>query len=157
MENNIKTKEQVVRYETWINQDTGETREFAVIDKPYSSDFNFHKIWLNDLAKVLDILGGAKMKVFNYILQNINPYSNEFGGTIREISKECKVASSTVNETILKLVSADFMRKVRTGCYRVNPKMLVKGTHNKRVGLMLKYDELQEGRQLELIENSEEW
>ena len=28
------TKEQTVRYETWINPQTGESREFAVVDKP---------------------------------------------------------------------------------------------------------------------------
>ncbi|MGG6548786.1 UNVERIFIED_CONTAM: replication/maintenance protein RepL, partial [Prevotella sp. 15_C9] len=58
-------KEQTVRYETWVNPQTGESREFAVVDKPYQSDYNFHKVWLNDLAKVMGILGGAKIQVFS--------------------------------------------------------------------------------------------
>jgi predicted transcriptional regulator len=139
-----KTKEVVVRYETWYNSETGEVREFAVVDKPYSSDYNFHKIWLEDLAKVLDILGGAKFKVFSHILKIINPYSNEVGFTNRELEEELKISHSTINEVVKKLTEANFMKKVRVGTYKINPKMLVKGTHDKRIGLMLKYDELNE-------------
>lgn len=144
----VKTKEQAVRYEEWVNKSTGEVREFAVIDKPYQSDFNFHKVWLEDLAKILGILGGQKIAVFNYILKHINPYSNEFGGTMREISEKSEVSLPVVQETIKILITNDFMRKIRTGQYLINSRFLVKGTHNKRVGIMLKYDELNEGRQL---------
>lgn len=162
------TKEQVVRYEEWVNRDTGEVRQFAVIDKPYSSDYNFHKVWLEDLAKVLDVIGGAKIAVFNYILKNINPFSNEVGFTHQEITKSVtyevndkvkKVGRNTVYETVQLLQKADFMRKVRPATYRINPKMLIKGSHNKRVGIMMKYDELNNGKQLSLIENEqiEEW
>ncbi len=137
-----KVKEVVVRYETWCNAETGEVREFAVVDKPYSSDYNFHKIWLEDLAKVLDILGGSKFKVFSHILKIINPFSNEVGFTHDELAEELSISRTTINEVVKKLIEANFMRKVRVATYKINPKMLVKGTHDKRVGLMLKYDEL---------------
>lgn len=151
------TKEQTVRYETWINPQTGESREFAVVDKPYQSDYNFHKVWLNDLAKVMGILGGAKIQVFSWILGEINPYSNEVGFTITEAMENAKVGRNTVIETIQLLIKANFMKKIRACTYRINPKMLVKGSHNRRVGIMLKYDELQE-RQLSLDLNiSENW
>lgn len=151
------TKEQAVRYETWVNPQTGESREFAVIDKPYQSDYNFHKVWLNDLAKVMGILGGAKIQVFSWILGEINPYSNEVSFTITEAMKKTKVSRPTVVETTQLLIKANFMKRVRPCMYRINPKMLVKGSHNRRVGIMLKYDELQE-RQLNLnLELSENW
>lgn len=153
----IKVKEVTVRYEQWLNVETGEQREFAVVDKPYSSDFNFHKLWLEDLAKVLDILGGAKFKAFSHILKIINPYSNEVGFTMEELAKELSISKNTVNEVVSKLIQADFMRKVRPATYKVNPKMLVKGTHDKRVGLMLKYEELNDGRQLSLMPEQSEW
>lgn len=145
----VKEKEVTVRYETWINQQTGEEREFAVVDKPYQSDYNFHKVWLEDLAKVLGILGGAKIKAFSWILGQINPFSNDVGFTFEELSKESKVSKNTAVETVQLLIKADFMRRVRPCQYRVNPKMLVKGTSNKRVGILLKYDELQ-NRQLDI-------
>jgi predicted transcriptional regulator len=143
-----KIKEVVVRYETWCNSETGEIREFAVVDKPYSSDYNFHKIWLEDLAKVLDILGGAKFRVFSHILKIVNPYSNEVGFTLRELENELSISTKTINEVVKKLIEANFMKKVRIGTYKINPKMLVKGTHDKRVGLMLKYDELHNDKQI---------
>lgn len=152
-----KIREAVVRYEDWINKETGEVRSFAVVDKPYSSDFNFHKIWLEDLAKVLDILGGTKFKVFSHILKIINPYSNEVGFTSEELVKELKVSRPVITEVVKKLIQADFMRKVRVATYKINPKMLVKGTHDKRVGLMLKYDDLNDGRQLSLVSEVDNW
>lgn len=157
MKKTTKVKEVVVRYEDWVNKDTGEVRSFAVVDKPYSSDYNFHKIWLEDLAKVLDILGGAKFKVFSHILKVINPYSNEVGFTTQELADEVKVSRPIVSDVVKKLIQADFMRKVRVATYKINPKMLVKGTHDKRIGLMLKYDDLNDGRQLSLIEENQEY
>jgi predicted transcriptional regulator len=157
MQKTSKLKEVTVRYEDWVNKDTGEIRSFAVVDKPYSSDFNFHKIWLEDLAKVLDILGGTKFKVFSHILKIINPYSNEVGFTTREISEELSVSRPVVMDVVSKLIQADFMRKVRIATYKINPKMLVKGTHDKRVGLMLKYDDLNNGRQLSLVTEVDNW
>lgn len=154
-----KEKSQVVRYENWINQDTGEVRQFAVVDKPYSSDFNFHKVWIEDLAKVLNVIGGKKIEIFNHILRNINPYNNEVGFTYREIADELDVSKTTINETVIALIKADFMRKVRQSQYKINPRMLVKGSHNKRVGIMLKYDDLNDGRQLGMFESDaeQEW
>jgi predicted transcriptional regulator len=143
-----KMVEQIVRYEMWTNLETGESRQFAVVDRPHGTDFGFHKVWLEDFARIIGLLGGGKIKVFNYLLSNINPYSNEFGGTIREIATKLDVDNRTVQVTIQTLVLEGFMKKVRTGTYLVSARFLVKGGHDKRMGLMLKYDELNDGRQL---------
>jgi predicted transcriptional regulator len=152
---NTKSVERVVRYERWVNPETGESREFAVVDRPHGTDFGFHKVWLEDLAKIMGLLGGGKVKVFNYILTNINPYSNEFGGTMREVAEKIDVDTRTVQTTIQTLVKEGFMKKIRIGAYLVNAKFLVKGGHDKRMGLLLKYDELNEGRQLNAFDPSE--
>ena len=146
----------MTKKETWINQETGEIREFVVVSRPYSSDFNFHKVWLDDLVKILGILGGGKISVFNYILENINPYNNEFGGTYAEIAEKSGVHVNTVKKTIKILVRENFMKRVRVATYMINSRFLVKGTHNKRMGLMLKYDELNDTRQLELFGRDEQ-
>lgn len=153
--NSVKTTKEG-RKERWINEDTGEIREFMVIDRPYSSDYNFHKVWLDDLSKILGILGGAKIAIFNHILENINPYSNEFGGTQTEVSKIINVSKTTVNEVFKTLIENNFMKKVRIGTYLINSRYLVKGGHDKRMGLMLKYDELNENRQLEIFDKDQQ-
>jgi len=48
------------------------------------------------------------------------------------------------------------MKRVRVATYMINSRFLVKGTHNKRMGLMLKYDELNDTRQLELFGRDEQ-
>lgn len=139
-----KTGEKILSYEKWVNQETGEVQTFAVVSRDKTGDHGFHKVWLQDLAKILGLLGGSKVAVFNHILSNINAISNEFGGTNREIAEATDVNKETVNQTIKILIEAGFLKKVRTGTYMVNSKMMVQGGHDKRVGLMLKYDGLQE-------------
>jgi hypothetical protein len=156
----VKEKDQTIRYEEWVNKDTGEVRKFAVVIKPFSSDFNFHKVWLEDFARIIGILGGQKIAVFNHILGNINPYDNQFGGTIREIAEETGSSTKTVQSVIKTLIQHDFMRKIRASQYQISPRFLVKGGHDKRMGLMLKYDDLDDGRQLNAFPPNEglgEW
>ncbi|WP_394772061.1 replication/maintenance protein RepL [Mucilaginibacter sp.] len=137
------TKGETVAYEEWVNKNTGEVRTFAVVSKE-TGDHSFHKVWLEDLARILGLLGGAKIEVFTYILKNINPYSNEFGGTVREIAEKTGIDANTVQKTIKVLRENDFLKKVRTGTYLVNSKMLVQGSHSKRVGILVKYNGLEE-------------
>jgi hypothetical protein len=52
----IKSKVQtVLGSQTYLNQDTGEVAEFTVIEKNIEKDFNFHKIWIQDVLNVLEI------------------------------------------------------------------------------------------------------
>jgi hypothetical protein len=138
------TKSEVVAYEEWVNKSTGEVRTFAVVSKE-TGDHSFHKVWLEDLARIMGLLGGAKIDVFTYILKNINPYSNEFGGTVREIAEKTGTDVNTVQKTLKILKENDFLRKVRTGTYLVNSSMLVQGSHSKKMGILVKYNGLEDG------------
>ena len=135
---------EVVNYEQWVNKETGEVRTFAVVSK-VTGDNGWHKVWLDDLAKVMNILGGGKIEVFSHILQNINPYSNEFGGTIREIAEATDTDKVTVQKTINLLKEANFLRKVRNGTYLINSQKLVQGGHEKKKGIMVIYNQLNDG------------
>ena len=143
-----KPTEQVVRYEQWVNAATGEVRDFAVIDKAVQNDHGFHKVWLEPLAMVLGIIGGAKIKVFGHILNIINPVSNEVSFTQQELAKDCNVSRVTALETVNALVQAKFMKKVRTCVYKVNPAYLVKGNSDKRRALMIIYSEIEDQKAL---------
>lgn len=138
----VKYQEQVIRTEKWVNPDTGEVRVFTVIDRSQTGDYGFHKVWLEDLGRIIGVLGGAKIKVFSYILNNINPISNQFGGTIREVSQLLDIDKTAVQATVTALIQHGFMKRVRTGTYQVNASVLAKGSHEKRAGLMLTYDKL---------------
>ncbi len=138
----VKQQEQIIRTERWVNPETGEVRIFTVIDRSQTGDYGFHKVWLEDLGRIIGVLGGSRVKVFSYILNNINPVSNQFGGTIREVSEILGIDKTSVQSTITTLVEHGFMKRVRTGTYQISASVLVKGSHEKRAGLMLTYDKL---------------
>ena len=144
-----------VAYQEWVNTETGETKVFAVIDKEVYADVNFYKVWLLDLITVMDKIGNKKLKVLNYILSNIEPSTNQFGGTIREIAKNINVSTPVVNSTIKLLLEVDFFRKIRTGTYQINPEIMVRGRANKRMNLMIKYNELGEKEVIELKDSND--
>lgn len=154
IEKTRKHTESTVRYEEWVNKETGEVREFAVIDKEVQNDYGFHKVWLEDLAMVLGVIGGQKLKVFSWLLQHINPVTNEIGFTQEELARETGTNQRTVLETVKSLVAARFMKKIRIACYKVNPKMLIKGNSNKRGAMMIIYDQIPEQKQINFDENA---
>jgi len=138
-----KEVEQVIRTESWVHQETGEVRVFTVVKRSETGDYGFHKVWLEDLGRIIGVLGGAKVKVFSYILNNINPVSNQVGGTIRELAAILNLDTVTVQNTIQILIKQGFMKRIRSGTYQVNAEVLVKGGHEKRSGLMISYDKLE--------------
>lgn len=139
----VKEVEQIVSTDDWAHCITGEVRTMITINRPETGDFGFHKVWLEDFGRIVGILGGGKVKVFNHILNNINPISNQFGGTIRELAAILVLDSVTIQTTIRILIEQGFMKRIRSGTYQINPEILVQGKHTKRVGLMINYDRLE--------------
>jgi len=135
-------KTKTLATETWVNQKTGEVKQFTVVEKGTGgTDRNWWKLWVTDLLSTLGLIGNTKIKVLMHILDNINPYDNIFSGTVREIAKESKTSPATVQRVLNILTNeADFLVKVRVAQYQVNPNIIAKGTSNKRRGLMVKYE-----------------
>ena len=121
----------------YINKDTGEIETFNVIEE-HDQDFNFEKIWLGHLLESLSVLGNAKIKVLNYLLANKNS-DNQIIGTQRVIAKGVGVSLPVVNETIQRLVEANAIKKVSSGVLMLNPEIIFKGKHKKRMNILLKY------------------
>ncbi len=88
--------------------------------------------------QTLDIIGNQKIRVVNYILENINS-ENLFVGTQRAIAENIEASTKTVNVTIKALIDSDFMTFVQDGVYRVNPNVIFKGSKNKRMNILYKY------------------
>lgn len=140
---NIKTKEQL-QYQgkqSYINSDTGEVIDLTVMSKKVDTDFNFHKIWLKDLIKVLEALGSPKVKVFIYILETMNS-ENIAIGTIRAIAEKLKISNDTVRVTIKILKDLDYLRMKQNGVYQLSPNLLVKGKSNRRQTLLMAYNNI---------------
>lgn len=144
----VSTKTTKIGKAEYINQITGEVETFNVIEE-HDQDFNFEKIWLGHLLESLEVLGNAKIKVLNYLLANKNS-DNQIIATQRSIANNVGVSLPVVNETLKKLTVANAIKKVSSGVIMLNPEIVFKGKHNKRMNILLKYSKS------ETIENIEE-
>jgi DNA-binding transcriptional regulator YhcF (GntR family) len=127
----------------------GNELSVALVNKSISQYANWHRVWLNDLATIVGLLGEGKAKVLEYILKETNRETNTFNRTVREIAEETKASTRTVQKVLTVLLDGDFMRKQRVASYLVNPTILSYG-NDKKVGyLMIQYSELPEPTPLE--------
>jgi Firmicute plasmid replication protein (RepL) len=123
-----------------LNMDTGEIYNNATIAiKDCEVDVNFHKVWIRDLLAIFGEIGNSKVQTLTYLLNNTNPITNEFGGTIREIVEATGISIKTVQATINLVVEKGLFKKVRTATYMLNPDIVMKGNSNKHKALLIIY------------------
>ncbi|WP_026747106.1 replication/maintenance protein RepL [Listeria monocytogenes] len=132
-----RKKIKVIGTETYIKQDTGEIKEMNVINVE-ERDANFHKLWLGHIIQSLDLIGNKKIKVLNFIMNNLNS-ENYFLMTQQEMEKELGISRKTISDTMKALQESDFLTLVRSGTYRINPDVLFKGGKNNRLSVLIEY------------------
>lgn len=122
-----------------IDTDTGEEIE---VDKIYrrQTQGNFVKAYIKGLVMMLDVVGGSKLKVVNYLLENLRLSDNKLIATTREIAKEIKVSPTTVTETLKTLEKGNIIKR-RTGVIMLNPQILVRGDDNKHRHMLIEFEE----------------
>jgi predicted transcriptional regulator len=136
-----KKTQTIIGTQRYINADTGEILETTVIEKEVDRDFNFHKIWLNDLMSVLNLIGGKKLDILKYLLSEMRTQDNTISVTYTKIQEKLNTSRKTIAETMKILQEANFITKVQNGLYMVNPDVIVRGNGKKRDALMIKYVE----------------
>ena len=127
----------VIGIETYINQNTGEIKEMQVINIE-ERDANFHKLWLTHVIQAMDIIGNQKIRFAFWILEQMNS-ENQIIMTFRKMSEKSGVSYQTVTRTIMALTECDFLVKIQSGVYQVNPDMIFKGGKGNRMNVMLSY------------------
>jgi hypothetical protein len=135
-------KQMIVGRETYVNQRTGSVEEFNVIEQR-DADFNFEKLWLGHLLDSLDIIGNKKIKVMNWLLKNRDS-ENKIIATQRRIAQETGVSLPTVNQTIDSMVQAHAIKQIQRGVLMLNPALIFKGSHSKRMNVLLRYNQVEE-------------
>ncbi len=139
-----KKKQYIVGRQDYINALTGEIISCTVIEKEVKNDFNFHKIWLNDLMNILDLIGGKKLEILKYLLNKMSNVDNTIIARYDDIMQDLKVSRQTVSNTLKILREANFIKKVANGVYMVNPDIIIKGSGSKKDALMVKYIKIDE-------------
>lgn len=134
---NTKKKVKVIGTENYIKQDTGEIKEMQVINVE-ERDFNFHKVWLGHIINSIDLIGNQKTRLAFWIIENLNK-ENQLIMTQRKIAEKTGMSMQTVSLTIKALIESNFLVKINSGAYRVNPNVLFKGGKTDRLNVLIEY------------------
>lgn len=136
-------KQKFVGSKVLVDIETGEEypMQMNVIE---DRDFNFHKVWLQNLIMSMDSIANQKLKLAFWIIDNLTQ-DNMLIMTQRKISELTGISLPTVSKTIKLLCYPEekntipFLQKINSGAYRVNPNVLFKGSHNNRMGVCFQY------------------
>lgn len=141
-------KLKVIGHQQYVNSNTGEVENFNVI-KMESRDFNFDKIWIAHILDSLEAIGNSKIKVMLELLKLKNS-DNLVIITQRKLAVSANVSINTITDTIRLLIDSNFIQKVQSGVYRINPDHLFKGNQKNRMSILLEYtktnDEIEESQ-----------
>ena len=87
---------------------------------------------------MMDLIGGKKFQVVNYILDNIQWSNNTLIATVKELVQATETSKQTVITT-LKLLEEGNIIKRRTGALMLNPELLMRGDDQKQKYLLLEF------------------
>lgn len=132
-----RKKVKVVGTQTYINQTTGELTEMEVIEVE-ERDFNFHKLWIKYIIHSIDLIGNKKTKLAFWIVDQVDK-ENKLTMTIEQIAKKSGYCYQTVHRTITALIESNFLIKINSGAYRINPDVMFKGGKTDRLNVLTKY------------------
>ncbi len=127
------------RTKTYTDNETGEI--IPVIEsKIEQRDFNFHKLWLQNMITSMTDITNKKMQLAFWIIEHLNK-ENQLIYTQRQMAEETGLSRDTVRLTMASLIKSDFLRRINSGCYMVNPNIIFKGNVGARMGLVFDYSE----------------
>ena len=130
-------KVKVIGKEQYINARTGQVEDFQVVQLK-DRDFNFHKIWLSHIINSMELIGNQKTKLAFWILDNLDK-ENQLIMTYRQIAKKSGISLDTVRVTMKALIDSEFLQKINSGAYRVNPDVIFKGSNSSRMNVLYQY------------------
>lgn len=120
-----------------MDVETGEVSELTEL-LVTKTDFDFDKIWVLQLATVLDLAGSKPIQILAWFISHRDP-SNVVVGTYEKIAEDTKCSQESVKRTVKTLINSGVIAKVQVGAYRVNPDLVWKGGHNRRQAILLEY------------------
>lgn len=101
-------------------------------------DFNFEKAWLFHLADIFNLIGNKSIQILSYFFENKNNDNLVFC-TQRGLANNLDISTATVNTVMQELKDNNIISMVQQGVYRVNPDLIFKGGHKKRMNVLFQY------------------
>lgn len=126
-----------------IDSESGEIIEAQTITKT-AGDAGFHKVWLHHILEAVDEVGNAKMRVLMWLLAKANA-QNQIMATYREIAADTGASVRTVAALMAKLRDSNVITETRRSVWRLNPDVVFKGSHDRRLAVLIKYQDESQG------------
>jgi DNA-binding transcriptional ArsR family regulator len=134
----------VIGTDRWINQSTGEIIETQTLAKEVKDvDIGFHKLWIGHILETIEEVGNAKVRVLFWLLENADQ-TNLVKGTVTEIAKGTGVSRRTVGSLMAALRKADVVRLEYGGRWMLNPGVIFKGGHSRRMNVLIRYKSMEQ-------------
>ena len=129
----------VISEDSWVNQQTGELIKTHTLSKEVKDvDIGFHKLWIGHILETIEEVGNAKIKVLFWLLKNAD-HTNMVKATVNQISDKTGVSRATVGRLMAALRRADVIRLEFGGRWVLNPSVIFKGGHDKRMNVLIRY------------------
>lgn len=119
---------------------TGEVETITIIKKMVSSDYGFHKIWIEDLLNILNSFGNRKITILSHLLKIMRNDDNSMTFTMRGLSEVIGISTKTCQNTINELLAGNVIKRDKyvRQLYFFNPDLIFKGGSQKRK-IMIEY------------------
>lgn len=134
-------KQKFVGSKAFCDMETGEVIPMQMVQVE-DRDFNFHKVWLQNLVMSLEGISNQRLKLAFWILEHLDK-ENKLVMTQRAIAEGSGMSLATVVRTMKALQEGKpaFLQKINSGAYRVNPQVVWKGSYSNRMGVCFSYGE----------------
>lgn len=129
----------------WINQRTGEMIKTHTLTREVKGDVDvgFEKLWIGHILDAVQEVGNAKMKVLFWLIRNKDRGNMVYGG-VNEIATKTGVGRATVARLMSALRKANVVRLEYGGRWMLNPSVVFKGGHDRRMNVLIRYKSMEQ-------------
>ena len=137
-----EANQMIVEYEDteMVDSETGEILPVLKMTKKFYGSSNFDKVFVREFLAAYDVIQNKQVQVVNYIYNNMNRADNMFVGTYKKIASEVGVSEPTIASIMKKIQEKNIIRKVQSGVWQINPRVIVRGSESKRKALIMMYE-----------------
>jgi DNA-binding transcriptional regulator YhcF (GntR family) len=145
MKQSTSKKISVIGTEQYVNCATGNVEDFNVISQ-HEQDFNFEKFWISQIMFAIDEFGSKKLDLLMHLLKTRDKGNNTVIKTVRELAGETGISKETVSAT-LQILEKNGIIKRKIGVIFISPDVIFRGSHNKRMNVLIQYRAVSQNEQ----------
>lgn len=136
--------------------DSGEIFEIDYIKKTTDRRLKggWKRVYLGDFLEVLLEIGNTKIKVFEFVLNNVDT-NNKLTMSILQVSEKVGISYKTTHETFKKLAEKGLIRKYGTAWVVMPSFVSTFGSDAKNARLLTEYSEAEESTLFDEVEDTE--